>query len=167
MRNGSLIFIPLGERKKLITLNFSPARYRRGDEWATRLSVFIQNLCKICNMPWHPFRVLKFGSFSAVPCFRIWGHFPLFRVLGFGVIFRHSAIPLFRHSAIPPFRHSTIPPFYHSTIPPFYHSTILPFHHSTILPFYHSTILPFYHSTILQFQLLGSPRCLKGKILRQ
>ena len=32
MHNGSLSFIPLGERKKLITLNFSPARYRRGDE---------------------------------------------------------------------------------------------------------------------------------------
>ena len=25
-----------------------------------------------------------------VPCFRIWGHFPRFRVLGFGVIFRDS-----------------------------------------------------------------------------
>ena len=50
-------------------------------------------------------------SFSTVPCFRIWGHFPPFRALGFGVIFRHSAIPPFRHSAIPPFRHSTIPPF--------------------------------------------------------
>ena len=50
------------------------------------------------------------GSFSAVPCFRIWGHFP-------------------------PFRQSTIPPFYHSTILPFYHSTIPPFHHSTIPPF--------------------------------
>ena len=44
------------------------------------------------------------GSFSAVPCFRIWGHFPPFRVLGFGVIFRHSAIPPFRRSAVPPFR---------------------------------------------------------------
>ena len=39
-----------------------------GDEWATRSSVFVQNLC---NMPWHPFRVLGFGSFSAIPCFRI------------------------------------------------------------------------------------------------
>ena len=36
------------KEKKLITLNFSPARYRRGDEWAKRLSVFVQNLC---NMP--------------------------------------------------------------------------------------------------------------------
>ena len=32
VHNGSLLFIPLGERKKLITLNFSPAHYRRGDE---------------------------------------------------------------------------------------------------------------------------------------
>ena len=35
------------------------------------------------------------GSFSAVPCFRIWGHFPPFR---------HSAIPPFRHSTVPAFR---------------------------------------------------------------
>ena len=31
-----------------------------------------------------------------VPCFRIWGDFPWFRVLGFGVIFRGSGIPRFR-----------------------------------------------------------------------
>ena len=69
------------KEKKLITLNFSPARYR-WDNWAKHLSVFVQNLC---NMPWHPFRVL--GSFSAVTCFRIWGHFPPFR---------HSYVPAFR-----------------------------------------------------------------------
>ena len=31
-----------------------------------------------------------------VPCFRIWGHIPWFRVLGFGVIFCDSVIPAFR-----------------------------------------------------------------------
>ena len=35
---------------------------------------------------------------------RNWGHFPPFRVLGFGGIFRHSAIPPFRHSTVPAFR---------------------------------------------------------------
>ena len=48
-----------------------------------------------------------------VPCFRIWGKFPCFRVLGFGVIFRgsvfqdlgsFSVVPTFRDSAIPAFR---------------------------------------------------------------
>ena len=56
------------------------------------------------------------GSFSAVPCFRIWGHFPPFRVLGFGVIFRRSvlqdlgsfsAVPCYRiWGHFPPFRRS-------------------------------------------------------------
>ena len=32
MHNGSLLFIPLSERKKLVTLNFSHARYRREDK---------------------------------------------------------------------------------------------------------------------------------------
>ena len=31
-----------------------------------------------------------------VPCFTIWGNFPRFRVLGFGVIFRGSGVPRFR-----------------------------------------------------------------------
>ena len=40
----------------------------------------------------------------------IWGHFPPFRALGFGVIFRHSAILLFHRFAIPPFRLLGSPP---------------------------------------------------------
>ena len=36
------------------------------------------------------------GSFSTVLCFRIWGHFPSLHVLGFGVIFCHSVLPLFQ-----------------------------------------------------------------------
>ena len=36
------------------------------------------------------------GPFSVIPPFRIWGHFPSFRLLGFGAIFRHSVIPRFR-----------------------------------------------------------------------
>ena len=32
-------------------------------------------------------------NYFIVPCCRIWGDFPWFRVLGFGVIFRGSAIP--------------------------------------------------------------------------
>ena len=35
-------------------------------------------------------------ALASIPCFRIWGHFLPFHVLGFGVIFRHSAIPAFR-----------------------------------------------------------------------
>ena len=68
----------------LVCATFYAATKTHGDGWATRSSVFVQNLC---NMPWHPFRVLGFGSFSAVPCFRIWGHFPPHR---------YSAIPPFR-----------------------------------------------------------------------
>ena len=33
---------------------------------------------------------ITLGSFSAVRCCRIWGHFSPFHVLGFGVIFRRS-----------------------------------------------------------------------------
>ena len=35
-------------------------------------------------------------ALASIPCFRIWGHFLPFHVLGFGVIFRHSAIPPFQ-----------------------------------------------------------------------
>ena len=48
MPNGSLLFIPLSKRKKLIILNFSHARYRCGDECAKRLRVFVQTVCATC-----------------------------------------------------------------------------------------------------------------------
>ena len=92
------------KEKKLITLDFSHTCYRRGDEYAKRLSAFVQTVCAT----WHPFRVLGFGvifhhsvfkdmgSFSTVLCFRIWGHFSPLHVLGFGVIFCHSVLPLFQ-----------------------------------------------------------------------
>ena len=41
MPNVLLLFIPLSKRKESITLNFSHARYRRGDGCAKRLSVFV------------------------------------------------------------------------------------------------------------------------------
>ena len=55
-----------------------------------------------------------------IPSFRVSGHFPPFRLLGFGVIFRRSAVPrfrllgiglIFRRSAVPSFRRSTVPSF--------------------------------------------------------
>ena len=69
-----------------------------------------------------------------IPSFRISGHFPSFRLLGFRGIFRHSAVPrfhllgfgvIFRRSAIPSFRiwvifrRSVIPWFRHSAVPSF------------------------------------------------
>ena len=39
-------------------------------------------------------------ALASVPCFRIWGHFPPFHVLGFGVIFRHSSISNYRKTHI-------------------------------------------------------------------
>ena len=42
----------------LVCATFYAATKTHGDEWATHSSVFVQNLC---NMPWHPFRVLGFG----------------------------------------------------------------------------------------------------------
>ena len=39
-----------------------------------------------------------------VQSFRISGDFPSFRLLGYRVIFRRSAVPLFRHSAVPLFQ---------------------------------------------------------------
>ena len=92
-------------------------------------------------------------ALTSVPCFRIWGHFPPFHFLGFGVIFRHSTILLFHHSAIPPFCYSTILLFFHSAIPPFCYSTILLFHHSAFPPFRFSTIQIFHHSAIPAFRV--------------
>ena len=48
MPNVLLLFIPLSKRKELITLNFSHARYRRGDGCAKRLSVFVQTVRATC-----------------------------------------------------------------------------------------------------------------------
>ena len=68
-----------------------------------------------------------------IPSFRVSGHFPPFRRLGFGVIFRCSAVPrfrllgfglIFRRSAVPPFRRSAIPPFRHSAVPSFRRSAV-------------------------------------------
>ena len=69
MHNGSLSFIPLAKRKKLITLNFSHAHHRHGDECAKHFHVFVQTV----HATRHPFHVL-----------------------GFGVIFCHSTIPPLR-----------------------------------------------------------------------
>ena len=90
-------------------------------------------------------------ALTSVPCFRIWGHFPPFHLLRFGVIFHHSTVPPFHRSTILPFHHSTVPPFHRSTILPFHRSTIPPFHHSTVPPFHRSTVPPFHHSTIPPF----------------
>ena len=43
----SLLLILISKRKKLITLNFSQARYLPGDERAKRLSVFVQSSSNI------------------------------------------------------------------------------------------------------------------------
>ena len=58
---------------------------------------------------------------TSVTCFRIWGHFPPFRVLGFGVIFHRSMFKDLRaFSAVPCFTiWGHFPPFHHSAVPPF------------------------------------------------
>ena len=78
-----------------------------GFEFIFRRSVF-KDLESLSAVPgfriwghFPPFLVLGFGSFSAVPGFRIWGHFPDFRI---GVVFRHSAIPPFHRSTVPALR---------------------------------------------------------------
>ena len=76
MHDGSLLFIPLSKRKKLITLSILLV-----------MCIIIMGI----NVP----RALCTNSLckmTYVPCFRIWGHFPLFRVLGFGVIFCCSVL---------------------------------------------------------------------------
>ena len=81
-------------------------------------------------------RNMNFGQFSVISSFRISGSFPSFRLLGFRVIFRHSAVLPFHvkdfrgFSAVPSFhllgfgvifRHSVLPPFHCSTVPSFQH----------------------------------------------
>ena len=62
-----------------------------------------------------------FYSGFYIPCFRIWGDFPSFCVLGFGAIFHHSVFKdLGRFSVIPCFRiWGDFPSFRHSVIPCF------------------------------------------------
>ena len=79
MHNGSLSFIPLAKRKKLITLNFSHAHHCHGDECAKHFHVFVQTV----HATRHPFHVL-----------------------GFGVIFCHSTIPPLRLLGLPSITHA-------------------------------------------------------------
>ena len=52
-----------------------------------------------------PFFTIFFGH----PLLRLWIESPPFRVLGFWLIFRRSAVPPIHRSTVPPFQHSTAP----------------------------------------------------------
>ena len=89
----------------LVFKKFSFKPFAGGVEWVRRETIFAQ-ICGICLL-----EQLCFTVFT-VPCFGILSDFPSFRLLGFGVIFRRSAVPrfhllgfgvIFRPSAVPRF----------------------------------------------------------------
>ena len=59
------------------------------DRWGKRASISSRTIERKTDVIFILFFLIR-NFFFCIPSFRIWGHFPSFRLLGFGVIFRRS-----------------------------------------------------------------------------